>query len=467
MTVTRLCSFVILALLVSCTTNESDAQDQKQSGPKTWVSDVPFLISSMERIHPDLYHRHSREVWQAEASRLAETLLTKGESEAILGFSRLVALAADGHTRVIPPADAVMQKRWLPLLPRRFSDGWYMVAGQDVYVPLLGLRVLEIGGMPIEDVVRRLGPLVSADNGIGAIGQIAHLIRNAAVLEHIGVPQSAADSVAVSYAGVNGARRTRWVQYTGDTSVTNGWRDVSATAALRRPLYRSLEGNYAFEYLPQDRLLYVKYDAVHDEGDENIADFFARVFAFADSADVERFALDIRGNHSGNNYLNEPVLHGLIKAEAINVPGKLFVIIGRETSEAAMSLAVAIENNTPAIFVGEPTGANPNWFGDPKEIVLPESGITVQCSAVYWQNSDPRDKRPWITPDIVAETMWGDYFYGIDPAFQTVRMVDYNRLKRMFPASGLGPTTEDRVYSLRWQRTNQVQNEVWPSLLGN
>jgi hypothetical protein len=86
---------------------------------------------------------------------------------------------------------------------------------------------------------------------------------------------------------------------------------------------------------------------------------------------------------------------------------------------------------------------------------------------VYWQNSDPRDKRPWITPDLVAETMWGDYFYGVDPAFQVVRMVDYNRLKRMFPASGLGPTTEDRVYSLRWQRPNQVQDEVWPSLLGN
>jgi hypothetical protein len=467
MTVTRLCSFAILAFLVSCTPNQSDAQDAKQLGPKDWVSDVAYLISNMERIHPDLYHRHSREQWQAEASRLGRTLLTAGESEAILGFCRLVALAADGHTRVIPPADAAMNQRWLPILPRRFADGWYMIAGHDAYVPLLGLRILEIGGMPVDSIVRRFRPLVSADNAIGAIGPIAHLMRNAAALELSDIPQRTADSVPVVYADVNGARRTRWVEYMSDSSATGDWRDVGSTDALRRPLYRRLEGNYAFEYLPKDRLLYVKFDAVRDDDDEIIADFFARVFRFADSADAGRFALDIRGNRNGSSCLNEPVLHGLIKAETINVPGKLFVIIGRGTSSAAMSLAVAIENNTSALFVGEPTGASPNCFGDAEEIVLPKSGIKVQCSALYWQNSDPRDKRPWITPDIVAEEMWEDFFYGADPALQVVRMVDYNRLKRLFPDSGLGPATEDRIHGRRWQRANQVQDEVWPSLLGN
>ena len=229
---------------------------------------------------------------------------------------------------------------------------------------------------------------------IGAIDRTSRLMRNAAVLESITVPQHTADSIPVTYLDANNARQTRWVAYVGDAETSVGWNDAGDTELLRRPLYRRLEGNYAYEYSPDHRIMYVRFASVEDAGDENIADFFARVFAFVDTADVERFVLDIRDIQGGNNYLIEPVVQGLIKSEKINVPGKLFVIIGRNTFSAGMCLAVEIEKNTPAVFVGEPTGGRPNHFGSPEDIVLPESGITVRCSGLYLQNSDPRDQRP-------------------------------------------------------------------------
>ena len=61
-----------------------------------------------------------------------------------------------------------------------------------------------------------------------------------------------------------------------------------------------------------------------------------------------------------------------------------------------------LERWTPAIFVGEPTGDPPNGYGDPKRTVLPNSGLTVQVSTLYWQVSNPKDKRDAIAPLIPA-----------------------------------------------------------------
>ena len=61
-----------------------------------------------------------------------------------------------------------------------------------------------------------------------------------------------------------------------------------------------------------------------------------------------------------------------------------------------------LEQNTNAVFVGEPTGGSPNGYGDSRKLTLPSSGLTVRVSTLYWQPSDPRDKRDAIAPDIAA-----------------------------------------------------------------
>ena len=82
-------------------------------------------------------------------------------------------------------------------------------------------------------------------------------------------------------------------------------------------------------------------------------------------------------------------------------------------------------------------------------------GIRVEISELYWQNSDPRDERPWITPDLVADPSAAALVAGRDPApeiilrFQPTRDV----------VEGFGAPMK------RWRRTNQLERPVWPSLL--
>jgi hypothetical protein len=68
------------------------------------------------------------------------------------------------------------------------------------------------------------------------------------------------------------------------------------------------------------------------------------------------------------------------------------------------------------LFVGEPTGARPNHYGENVEITLPHSGLHVMASALWWQYSVPSDDRPWIAPDIPAALWSEDDRLRRDPA---------------------------------------------------
>jgi tetratricopeptide (TPR) repeat protein len=74
-----------------------------------------------------------------------------------------------------------------------------------------------------------------------------------------------------------------------------------------------------------------------------------------------------------------------------------------------------LERYTNAIFVGEPTGGKPNSYGDSRRITLPNSGITVRVSTLWWQG-DERDRRPWTAPQIAAGLTFEDYRSNNDPA---------------------------------------------------
>jgi tetratricopeptide (TPR) repeat protein len=121
----------------------------------------------------------------------------------------------------------------------------------------------------------------------------------------------------------------------------------------------------------------------------------------------------------GNNYLNKPVITGVIASKKINRKGHFFVITGKATFSAAQNLTNELEKYTEVIFAGEPTSENVNFYGDTKTEVLPNSGLNVNLSWLWWQNHDPRDKRKWTAPELAVDMSFDDYKNGRDP------VVDY------------------------------------------
>jgi hypothetical protein len=133
-----------------------------------------------------------------------------------------------------------------------------------------------------------------------------------------------------------------------------------------------------------------------------------------------RLVIDLRWNRGGDTFLAQPLLHHLIACREINRPGALFVIIGRLTYSAAQSTATAIDRETSAIFVGEPTGSRPNFIGEQLRFELPYSKFRANVADLYWQTSWPWDHRTWIAPDIYAPPTFESFSRNEDPALEAI-----------------------------------------------
>jgi hypothetical protein len=77
--------------------------------------------------------------------------------------------------------------------------------------------------------------------------------------------------------------------------------------------------HYWHASLDDRRTLYVQYNQVQDEPKgEPISAYFPRLFGEADKRRVERVIIDVRLNGGGNNELNRPIWHALLKSDRLN-----------------------------------------------------------------------------------------------------------------------------------------------------
>lgn len=392
--------------------------------PRDWKADIAFLMEQLRETHPDLYRTNDREAWERAESELLSRLSQMDTGQVILAIQKLMAMADDGHTGVRGiPGSLIRLSRWLPVELMKLADGWMIRRAHEDYAQHLGKRVLRIENTSIDDVFGKVRPFIAADNDYYAYDVAARsFMRLPDVLHEVGVVGPNVSAVTMTVADSTGRESRVTISIGGGPFPTPAWREAKEKG--RGWLARFRNQPRAFEYLDEEGILYIWYGAVRDGPDESVAAFFDRMFSLADARPVKKFVLDLRGNGGGNNYLNQTVVRGLIQRRDLDVPGKLFVIIGRHTFSAAVCLAAALERNTNAIFVGGPTGAGPNHFGDAREFTLPRSGILCRCSTLYWQNSDPRDDRRWISPDVPAEQSIADYLAGLDPAYDAIRGID-------------------------------------------
>jgi hypothetical protein len=251
---------------------------------------------------------------------------------------------------------------------------------------------------------------------------LPEFLRSPGYLSAAGLSQDPTAPVRLALKDARGKRRElELLPVRPDSSARSKTADANTRSPL--PLTRRLPGPFAFADLGDSaHTVFARIRAIVDEpGGERMAEFVARLFAHVDSLGSRRLVIDLRGNGGGNNYLNQPLVHALIRRPELDRTGRLFVIVDRGTFSAAVSLAADLQRETHALFVGEPTGAAPNSPGDPAHVTLPASGLVVRISTVLWQGSDPRDPRAFIAPDLPVLPTFADWLAHRDPALAAIQ----------------------------------------------
>lgn len=443
---------------------------------KEWREDLRVLAEQLPVRHANAFHTMTPEQLETAVANLDRRIPKLDDHQIIVELAEIVALVGDGHTRLTlplgqftglgrthsrtepPNVDAFNS---LPVEFYIFSDGLFVkrITSREAWAA--GSRVLEIGKVDADEAMEAVSTIAHRDNDMQVKTLVTHFLAIPEILHAKGLIDDV-NEVSLRVEKPNGEEAELRLEPMDPAAGPDlvDMRDETSPP----PLYLKDPHNpFWYEHLEDAGALYVQYNAVSNKEDETTEEFFGRVFDAAQKLSVEKLILDIRLNGGGNNLLNRPLIHGLICAHDINQPGRLFTIIGRHTFSAAQNAATQLELHTHTLFVGEPTGGRPNHYGDSRKFRLPNSGLTVRASTLYWQDSMPWDDRPWIPPDIAVEISSEDYRNNRDPVLEAILGYAHQpslkeRMKEAF-ASG-DSTRAVEIYEEFWNDPRNAYRDI-------
>lgn len=391
-----------------------------QMTAEKWREDLRFLAAEMPRVHKNLFHKISKDDFEKAVAHLDARIPSLADHEVGIEIMKLVAMVGDGHTGVYS-APITSPNGVYPVRFYLYEDGLFVQRAAPEFKNIIGGKVIRIGDVSATEAIERVSSIVWHDNEMGIKNAGPFFLSSPQVLHALKI-SSSLEKVSLTVS-VDGNERTADLRPTAkreDILIASTVLVDSYALNTTKPLWmKDPANNFWYEYLPGLKILYVQFNAVQNKPDETVEAFFKRVFEYAEKNPVEKLVFDLRTNGGGNNYLNLPITIGSIKSR-LNLPGKFFVIIGRETFSAAQNTVNELEKYTNAVFVGEPTAANPNHFGDARPITLPNSMLVIQASTLWWQDMDERDRRRWKAPDVAAEMTSKLYRAGRDPAMEAI-----------------------------------------------
>lgn len=408
-------SFIQIAAQTSNT--DKLAQTEK------WREDLRYLAEQMPKVHKNLFHKMTPEQFKTAVENLNRRIPTLDRNQIIVEMARIVAMVGDGHTRMglVPNRLRIDPKigfRQYPLKLYLFKDGLFVTAAGEEYADVVGARVVKIGNMPADQAFKKVSEIACRDNEMTVKDRVPYLLTVPEILQALGVVSDMEKvPVVVEKDGRQMTIELKPAAKDADIRMTEAYHSSQNPVPL---WLKDPKNFYWFEYLPDSRTVYLQYNVVANKKEESFADFCKRVFSFVEANPVDKFVIDLRNNEGGNSSLNWSLIYGLIRSDKVNQPGKLFTLIGRKTFSAAVNCADFLERHTKTVFVGEPTGSSPNQYGDTGAVILPNSGIDVEVSALFHQEAGARDNRLWFAPQIAVELSSEDYKTNNDPVLKLI-----------------------------------------------
>jgi len=380
-------------------------------------ADVRMMVDTLEANDPKLRLVGVRGAFDSLARLVISEVDTLARARAIMEIDRLVASLNDGHTQVGLWWDDRVNFARYPLRVFLFADGVFVTRASEAGRILLGKRLVRIGTLPIDTVIRRLRPFLHGDNEMNR----RDILETRLILHEVLQTVGAAGASDARFVVVDSAGRMDSVTLSPSRTDKSAPALSARDAAIPAPLYlQHPSTTYWFVPVAGTRTVYAQINAMQSDSGYSFTQFCDSLMRSLERQRSNRLVLDLRLNNGGDNTLDDTLVHRLIRATTIDRPGRLYVIVGRKTFSAAVNLTAELQRHTHAILVGEPTAAPANHFGETQRLILPGSGITVLYSTLYWQSGDPRDTSEWIAPTILTPLFFADYRKNRDPAMDAI-----------------------------------------------
>jgi hypothetical protein len=388
-----------------------------------WLADLELLLPAMDHIHPALDHGTSMAALRGAVTGLESRIPSATDDEIMVGVLRIVGMVSaagcDAHTGAYVwgsgtyPVDSLPLRLWL------FGDDVVIVDALEPYRDLIGWRVDAVAGRPIGDVVAALDPIVPRDNAETVRLLLPRFLLTPQILRGLGLAGDGSIELRVTPPpGAVGAATSHDVTVDpipmADYNAWAGPYGLHLPADPNVGYLARIDDVLWWERRP-DGTLFVQYNRV----DALPAGQLEGLRTALHGAGVRRVVLDLRHNYGGE-VRELASIQRTFEDPAVDRPGRLFVITGRNTFSAGSLLASRLEASTSAIVVGEPMGGCPTAYGNARDVHLPWSGIVVGVASLLEVGVTVDDTRATIQPELPAELTLPDWLAGRDPALRAI-----------------------------------------------
>ena len=349
------------------------------------------------------------------------------DNEIMIKLIETVAILHDLHSGfggTIYPFDAC-----LPFFVQPFvsDEGTVCVIDEtfSAQKSLLGMQLLNINGVPVEEILDRLRPLVSYENeaAFRSLAMSWSCIANADLLRYIGVIGES-DYVSITVRDRNGTvndydipvyKIDDFVLINGFVSYNSG--TGTEESDVGRSLMYSNPAKDVWHCLLNDgKALYIRVNTC--KVDDTITKAFdAAITAGKEAGSLEKIILDFRSNTGGypdlsGNFL--PLATFLSESGA-----EVFILIDGGSYPAAIALPSVLRRRVEGAKIVGSLGGQPTAFFVGGQFKLPNSGFIGQCSSV-WDDFWPGNTDEALTPDVIVENTLEDFLNGCDSVLKYI-----------------------------------------------
>ncbi len=399
-------SFLTLLLALSF---PSGAQSQKVSPHELWKKDLSLLEAELPKRHKNLFFKLSKKEWAKNCLRLRKALGPETSvADWTAGLMRLLASVGDGHTGLF------WQQVGLAALPIRlyaFSDGLFVILHEKNRPELSRAKLRSIDGHHVDELWKRVRPLISADNESAIRGQAPRILITPGLLHAVGVAERP-DRVKLGIVTKDGKEtelELPAVPLRKQRSIN--WVDPKDCVP---PVLLPRKQTFSYSYHIDDAAMFIAYNSCKNP--RLFTKFVAKVFDKSKGLLIDRVIIDLRHNGGGNSLVIQPLFTALRRQKALRKKDAILVLIGRRTFSSAVLNASALRRNFGAVLFGEPSGGKPNHYGEVKTLKLPECRLTVSYSTKYFRMV--KDDPDAILPDVKVPLEAMPAFEGEDPCLQ-------------------------------------------------
>ena len=390
-----------------------------------WRHDVDHLVAEVKRNDPGAGEL------PPELFRLAEELKARvpelTDHQVIAGLGRILHTLGRGHTALwLGYPGSRFAFRPLPLRLWWFPEGLFVTSGREGQEDLWTGQIVAFDGVPTDEVLRRLAAAQSSESPLEVLWISPYLLTLPELLHGLGVARQP-DRVELTVRMLDGRTVTRTVPVIAGDAPQPVHR---LEPPLRGPAPRFLSHNgemHWLDTLPERDAVYVQVNNVMNDEDETLGQLGLRLRGVLADPRWRYVVLDLRHNNGGNTFTYVELLRTLV-AFSTGEGHRVFALVGRDVYSAAANLTTDLERLVRPTFVGEPTAATGNQWGDESQFVLPWSGIAGAVAGVRWQLSHPWDRRRSVVPQVPVPLPARQYFAGWDPPLDAVfRIIDEER----------------------------------------